>query len=129
VWSLGGGWVRDLRVLNGYRDRSPEVIEYYGSVGDATCGVFHIVSPITGRWMHVIAASGQGWDHVSVSMKERPPIWAEMEHVKRLFFKEDEVAMQLHVPPAEHVNAHPHTLHLWRSQTQEIPRPPAELIA
>jgi hypothetical protein len=90
--------MRDLRVLNGYRDSSREVVEHYGSVGDETCGVFHMVSPITGRWMHVIAASGEGWDHVSVSMKDRPPIWAEMDHVKRLFFKDDEVVMQLHVP-------------------------------
>jgi hypothetical protein len=51
-----------------------------------------------------------------------------MESVKRAFFEDHETAMQLHVPPADHVNMHPTTLHLWRPQGIEIPRPPSILV-
>ena len=52
-----------------------------------------------------------------------------MEHVKRAFFKDDETAMQLHVPPSDHVNHHPHCLHLWRpNDGRDIPRPPAIFV-
>ncbi|HZS18155.1 MAG TPA: hypothetical protein VFA51_09525 [Candidatus Udaeobacter sp.] len=51
-----------------------------------------------------------------------------MEYVKRLFFKANETAMQLHVPPVEYINYHSHSLHLWRPHNTEIPRPPNERV-
>jgi hypothetical protein len=48
--------------------------------------------------------------------------------MKRLFFREDETAMQLHVPATDHINCHPHCLHLWRPTEVEIPRPPAIMV-
>jgi hypothetical protein len=51
-----------------------------------------------------------------------------MDHVKRLFFKPEETAMQLHPPEAEHVNLHQYTLHLWAPQRTQIPRPPLEFV-
>jgi hypothetical protein len=89
-------------------------------------GAFVIVR--LGSTLRVIASHGMGWDHVSVSLAHRTPTWREMEHVKRLFFHDDETAMQLHVPPCEHISCHPYTLHIWRSQTQPIPRPPAIMV-
>jgi hypothetical protein len=79
-------------------------------------------------FLRVIASTGEGWDHVSVSLSDRCPTWAEMEFIKRLFFEDDETAFQLHVPPRDHVNNHPFCLHLWRPQTVPIPRPPAILV-
>jgi hypothetical protein len=85
-------------------------------------------------WMRVIASSGadqpKGWrfDHVSVSLSDRTPTWAEMDYVKRLFFHPDEVAFQLHVADADHINAHPHCLHLWRCCDVAIPLPPGEMV-
>src|SRR5690606_20343251 len=110
----GGGVMRNLRVLDVYRDVSPDVIRFYGGVGDETCGAFLVPSPIDQKPMRVIASANGGWDHVSVSRQHRCPNWPEMEHVKRLFFKDDETAMQLHVPPSDHISHHPHCLHLWR---------------
>jgi hypothetical protein len=53
-----------------------------------------------------------------------------MEQVKRLFFKPDEAAMQLHVPVNEHLSAHPFCLHLWRpNDGRQIPLPPALFVA
>lgn len=91
-------------------------------------GAFKV--PYRGRILLVVAAYGSGWDHVSVSLQDgnRPPNWAEMEHVKRLFFKDEECAMQLHVPVAEHISIHPNVLHLWRPQNGTIPMPPRLMV-
>ena len=99
-----------------------------GWPGDGTCGAFIIPSPIDGRILRVIAAAGDGWDHVSVSLEKRPPNWREMSAMHRMFFKPDEVAMQLHVPVAEHINDHPHVLHMWRPLDQPIPMPPRNMV-
>lgn len=118
----------DLRILDRYRDTSARVVAMYGNTGDHTCGVFNVPSPIDGVALHVVASAGGGWDHVSVSRPNRCPNWPELECVKRLFFKADETAMQLHVPPAAHINRHPYCLHLWRPHHVEIPRPPQLMV-
>lgn len=96
--------------------------------GDETCGAFYLPSPIDGAGMGVIASSEKGWDHVSVSRKNRCPNWPEMEHVKRLFFRVEEAAMQLHVPEEDHINVHPYCLHIWRPQMEQIPMPPSFMV-
>jgi hypothetical protein len=58
----------------------------------------------------------------------RCPTWEELEHVKRLFFEPHECAMQLHVPPADHVNNHEFCLHIWRPLDVDIPRPPSVMV-
>lgn len=73
------------------------------------------------------AEAGARWDHVSVSRCDRCPTWQEMCLVKDMFFKPDEVAMQLH-PVAEYINNHPFCLHLWRPLDAEIPLPPSILV-
>lgn len=120
--------MRNLHELDQWRDTGPEVVEFYGGPGDHTCGAFIVPSPIDKAVMRVVASSDGGFDHVSVSRKNRCPNWHELEHVKRMFFRDDEVAYQLHMPPAEHVNRHATTLHLWRSQTQPIPLPPKVFV-
>jgi hypothetical protein len=77
----------------------------------------------------VIASQGLGWDHVSVSLNYRCPTWEEMEYVRELFFADNETVMQLSVPRSDHLSYHPYCLHLWRPQTQEIPRPPDLMVA
>jgi hypothetical protein len=122
--------MRNLGDLDAYRLRSADVLRHYGSFGDETCGMFDLPYPRTSVTLRCIASSDDGWDHVSVSLKNRTPNWAEMEFVKRAFFAPDETAMQLHVPAADHINCHPNCLHLWRpNDGREIPRPPAEFVA
>lgn len=121
--------MRNLHDLDRFRVMQGALIDRTGGyTGDDTCGAFLIRSPIDGARLRVIAASASGWDHVSVSRGDRCPTWAEMEHVKRRFFNEDETAMELHVPPAEHINIHGHCLHLWRPHDALIPMPPALLV-
>ncbi len=100
----------------------------YGGDGDSGNGCFLVRSPTDGSELCVIASDGGGWDHVSVSHRRRIPNWIEMSHVKALFFRDDECVMQLHVPLEDHVNVHARTLHLWRPQAQEIPRPPGWMV-
>jgi len=76
----------------------------------------------------VVASFGGDWDHVSVSLRNRTPIWAEMDWVKRHFFDDDEVVMQLHVAARDHISIHPHTLHLWRPHHHKIPLPPKAYV-
>lgn len=115
-------------MLSAVRRTDAAVVSLYGDIGDESCGVFEVPSPIDNAPMIVIASCDGGWDHVSVSRRKRPPNWVEMEHIKRMFFKTGETAMQLHVPASDHINVRPNCLHLWRPQNVEIPRPPGWMV-
>lgn len=117
--------MKNLRLLDKYRVSGRKL---WGWDGDETCGAFSLPSPVDGGDLRIVASSGEGWNHVSVSRANRCPNWPEMEHVKRLFFHDEETAMQLHVPPKDHINNHPYCLHLWRPQNAEIPRPPSIMV-
>jgi hypothetical protein len=115
--------------VNQYRIDNDLIRAHYGNAGDGTCGVFEIPSHIDKRTLCVIASCGDGWEHISVSRTNRVPNWYEMEQIKRLFFKEDETAMQLHVPSKDHISVHPHCLHLWKPIDADIPMPDPKMIA
>lgn len=117
----------NLHELDKWRYTGADWVELMGTAGNATVGMFHIKTP-GGTKLKIIASSGDGWDHVSVSTPLRCPTWEEMEFVKRKFFKPHECAMQLHVPPADHINNHPYCLHIWRPHYLDIPRPPSIMI-
>ena len=123
--------MRNLRdyAVDRYRITHPARLQWFGGwEGDETCGAFEVRSERGGNVMHVVASSGEGWDHLSVSLEKRCPSWYEMEQVRRLFFKPDEVAMQLHVPAKRHINLHPNCLHIWRPHNREIPLPPDWMV-
>lgn len=120
--------MRNLGPLEPFRLRGKSVLDLWGWEGDHTCGAFNIPSPIDKQPLRVMVSSDRGWDHVSVSRPNRCPNWPEMEHIARLFFCDDETAMQLHVPIADHVNMHAYCLHWWRPHDVEIPRPPAIFV-
>lgn len=114
--------MRDLTELNKYRldsDHIPECDYQFA-------GYFRIV--YKGSRLRVIASNDGGWDHVSISLPTRCPSWAEMEFIKRLFFKENEVCWQYHVAVVNHVNIHPYVLHIWRKHDFEMPLPPKEYV-
>lgn len=120
--------MRNLNNLNQYRDIETAK-RLYGFVGDHETGMFRIPSLTDSVEMTIIASVGGGWDHVSVSRTDRCPTWEEMEHVKRSFFKEEETAFQLHVPPNDHISFHHTCLHLWRPIDGKIPMPPSWMVA
>lgn len=112
----------DAPEIDRYRLRTEWVLETFGSYGDHAGGLFVVGA------LRIIASSGEGWDHVSVSLVDRCPTWSEMEVVKRLFFEPYEAAMQLHVPTSDHISFHPYTLHIWRPQNVPIPLPPKIMV-
>lgn len=109
----------------------------YESSYGSDYGFFEIPHHPTGVRLRCIVSSASAgeeighdwaWDHVSVSLPNRCPNWPEMSFIRSIFFGDDETVMQLHVPVSEHLNLHPHCLHLWRPALVEIPRPPSEMV-
>lgn len=68
------------------------------------------------------------WEHVSVSLPTRCPTWAEMCAVKDAFWDAEETVIQFHPPKSDYVNNHPYCLHLWKSKSSEVKRPPAVCV-
>ena len=80
--------------------------------------------------LRVIASNDLGWEHVSVSLQDRCPTWEDMSYVKKLFWSDDDLVVQMHVPKSDYVNCHPHCLHLWRKEgTNDFcERPPSIMV-
>jgi hypothetical protein len=119
--------MRNLNELDQYRLKNENVLQWYGSYGDDKNGVFIIDSP-DGVELRMVISSGMGWEHISVSTIGRCPQWLEMDYVKRTFFRQNEVAMQLHPAVKDHINVHPYTLHIWRPLRGTIPLPPKFMV-
>lgn len=78
--------------------------------------------------IRTIASWGGGWDHVSVSLPHRIPVWEEMCFIKEQFFHPEECVVQYHPRASQYVNNHPHCLHMWRKQGEPFPEPPSEFV-
>lgn len=76
-----------------------------------------------GLTLHMIASAGAGWEHVSVSLRDRCPTWEEMCFVKDLFWDDDNTVIQYHPSKRHYVNHHPYCLHLWRPIHDLFPIP------
>ena len=102
------------------------------SEADGANGAFLI--PFGSTMLQVIASDGMewqecglptpAWEHVSVSVEGRCPTWDEMAYIKGLFWRDDELVIQMHVPIQQHVNFHQFCLHLWKPIGVDIPTPP-----
>jgi hypothetical protein len=91
-------------------------------IGDNQNGCF-IVKLNRGQEVRVIAGTGEGWEHVSVSRKDRCPTWDEMCQIKDLFWDAADWVVQYHPAESHYVNDHPHCLHLWRPTDVALPLP------
>jgi hypothetical protein len=107
----------DCRVIVG-------ILKSDSSYGNNGCFDVHFES----NAMMVIASDGEGWEHVSVSMKNRTPNWKEMCFVKDLFWDDDDCVVQYHPPKSEYINNHPYCLHLWRPIGRNLETPPSILV-
>jgi hypothetical protein len=117
---------RVTRLTGAERERSMRLIGIE-EVGASDHGIFN-VRVRGGDIVTCLATTGLGWDHVSVSLPRRTPTWHEMDAVKRIFFAPDEVVMQIHPAESDHINMHPHCLHLWRPSNDIIPLPPKGMV-
>ena len=87
-----------------------------------------IVQLKRGQTVYVIASDGGGWEHVSVSRKDRCPTWDEMCQIKAMFWDAEDVVVQFHPRESEYVNNHPNCLHLWRQVDCDFPTPPSIFV-
>ena len=70
----------------------------------------------------------KGWEHLSVSHKNKIPSWMTMQEMKEVFFKDDEECFQLHPKADDYVNNNEYTLHIWRPIDGQFPIPPSVLV-
>jgi hypothetical protein len=94
---------------------------YYGNNG-----AFFI--PINRKKICVIASDCEGWEHVSVSLKNRCPAWGEMCQIKSMFWDDEDCVVQFHPPKSDYINCNPYCLHLWRPVGVSVPRPPKWMV-
>jgi len=97
-------------------------------------GCFLVVGP-TGAELKIIASDDReapetslGWEHVSVSLRNRCPNWPEMSFVKGLFWEGEETVVQFHPPESTYISNHPYCLHLWRNRLTGHALPPPILV-
>jgi hypothetical protein len=114
-----------FHVPNKYRVREGRM----GSTDEiGNSGAFEVTLRHSQR-VFVIASDQLGWEHVSVSRRDRCPTWEEMCQVKDLFWDADDCVVQYHPPRSEYVNNHKNCLHLWRpTHGVALPMPPAILV-
>lgn len=90
-------------------------------------GMFEVKLRLNQRVL-IVASDGMGWEHVSVSRRDRCPTWDEMCQVKSLFWDASDCVVQFHPPQSEYVNNHPNCLHLWRQAGGDFQLPPSILV-
>lgn len=70
-------------------------IEMLGA--DGGCGMLYL-NGTKAKPASVVFSWGGGWEHVSVSYKNRVPTWDEMCKIKDMFWNDDECVVQYHPP-------------------------------
>ena len=85
-------------------------------------GIIGGICYIRGNWTSVVIfGSGEPYEHVSISMKDKKgkqilPTWEDMCCIKDLFWKKDECVIQIHPPERDYlhgVGGLENVLHLW----------------
>lgn len=107
-----------FRIINGYFGSTPI---------DGNNGAFMLKLKHSQKLMAIVSDQ-EGWEHVSVSRKDRTPTWDEMCQVKNIFWGEEDAVVQIHPPKSEYVNNHPYCLHLWRCVHTGMPLPPSIMV-
>ncbi len=86
------------------------------------------VDPVERKNYFFVFSWGQGWEHLSVSQRNKTPSWDIMCRIKNIFWGEDEVCVEYHPKKEDYVNLHPHCLHIWKEVGKEFPTPPSILV-
>lgn len=76
----------------------------------------------------VSLTSIKGWEHLSVSHKNKIPSWNTMQEMKEMFFYDNEECFQIHPKADDYVNNNEYTLHIWRPVDGMKQIPPSILV-
>ena len=95
---------------------------------DGGCGRVFLGTNHLNKAAFVVWSWGDGWDHVSVSFRNRCPTWDEMCRIKDMFFYPEETCVEYHPAKADYVNICNTCLHIWRPQNVELPKPPKHFV-
>lgn len=84
--------------------------------------------PIENKYYFFVFSWGGGWEHLSVSQRNKTPSWDIMCRMKEIFWGNDEVCVEYHPKREDYVNFHPHCLHIWKEIGKEFPTPPSIFV-
>lgn len=117
-----------LRIPKKWRDRWMDPSCPPTPEDGAEAGTFNVSGGV--RRLRVVATTGGGWEHASVSVPGRLqcPTWDEMAWVKRELWEPEDVVLQVHPAESEYVNFQPYTLHLWRHPLIAPTLPPRWMV-
>ena len=77
-----------------------------------------------GEWTGSVVwgSDEEGWEHVSVSPFNHSitPSWDDMCNLKRIFWDDEEMALQFHPRKSQYVNMMENCLHLWRPKDKKL---------
>lgn len=124
-----------MRDINEIKQTSGMVIKKEGKNGfggavfpiEYKNGKVKIVKDID-KALHFIFSWGCGFEHLSVSTPIKCPTWEQMCKMKDIFWRDDEICMQLHPKKEDYVNCMQYCLHIWRPIDKEIPTPPSIMV-
>lgn len=88
----------------------------------------YLIKPYRPGQAQILFSRAHGWEHASISMKQRNPTWDEMCLLKDIFWNDEEIVIQYHPPKSQYVNDHLHCLHLWKKIDSEFELPPNFLV-
>jgi hypothetical protein len=96
------------------------------NIADGNNGYFII--PHGSFYFQCIASDGEGWEHVSVTMRFKKnvyhtPEWSHMCYIKDIFWDREDTIIQYHPAESQYINNHPYVLHLWKPIGIELPIP------
>lgn len=84
--------------------------------------------PVNQKAYYVIFTSSLGWEHASISQRNKTPEWEIMCRIKDIFWSGEECCIEYHPKEEDYVNMHEHCLHIWKPIGIEIPMPPSIMV-
>jgi len=105
-----------LTILTQHRDE--DVIQIRANYND----------PVARKSYWCKFTKAQGWEHLTVSGKNKVPDWDVMCKVKDIFWDEEECCIEYHPRKSQYINNNEYCLHIWRPDFMELPEPPLHLL-
>lgn len=88
----------------------------------------HYTDPILRKDYLVKFTQGFGWEHLSVSTRNKVPEWDIMCKLKEIFWRDDECCVEYHPKKEDYVNNMPYCLHIWKKIDEDWEMPPSILV-